>query len=140
VGCSRLVKQLPDFVPQRTSCLGFGDGYNENILAAMSKVGQGQLQAADSPEKFPLILAQKRNRLNHLTGDEFYLGSVGLLRAHSRIPKAIRSRRSGPGGALFPNAGAANRCADHLFRSHAVILGGFHGGHESGRIAGMAAN
>ena len=25
----------------RTSCLGFGDGYNENILAAMSKVGAG---------------------------------------------------------------------------------------------------
>jgi hypothetical protein len=33
----------------RTSCLGFGDAYNENILAAMSKVGQGQLHDADSP-------------------------------------------------------------------------------------------
>jgi Ca-activated chloride channel family protein len=37
----------------RTSCLGFGDGYNEQILAAMSKAGQGQLHDADSPEKIP---------------------------------------------------------------------------------------
>jgi hypothetical protein len=33
----------------RTSCLRFGDAYNENILGAMSKVGQGQLHDADSP-------------------------------------------------------------------------------------------
>jgi Ca-activated chloride channel family protein len=43
----------------RTSCPGFGDGYNENILAAMSKVGQGQLHDADSREKFPIILADE---------------------------------------------------------------------------------
>jgi hypothetical protein len=43
----------------RTSCPGFGDGYNENILAAISKVGQGQLHDADSREKFPIILADE---------------------------------------------------------------------------------
>jgi Ca-activated chloride channel family protein len=51
----------------RTSCLGFGDGYNENILAAMSKVGQGQLHDADSPEKFPVILADELDGLQKMT-------------------------------------------------------------------------
>jgi Ca-activated chloride channel family protein len=50
----------------RTSCLGFGDGYNENILAAMSKVGQGQLHDADSPEKFPIILADELDGLQKI--------------------------------------------------------------------------
>jgi hypothetical protein len=51
----------------RTSCLGFGDGYHENILAAMSKVGQGQLHDADSPEKFPVILADELDGLQKIT-------------------------------------------------------------------------
>jgi Ca-activated chloride channel homolog len=51
----------------RTSCLGFGDGYNENILAAMSKVGQGQLHDADSPERFPVILADELDGLQKIT-------------------------------------------------------------------------
>jgi hypothetical protein len=50
----------------RTSCLGFGDGYNENILAAMSRVGQGQLHYADSPEKFPVILADELDGLQKI--------------------------------------------------------------------------
>jgi len=51
----------------RTSCLGFGDHYNENILAAMSKVGQGQLHDADSPEKFPVILTDELDGLQKIT-------------------------------------------------------------------------
>jgi Ca-activated chloride channel family protein len=51
----------------RTSCLGFGDHYNENILAAMSKVGQGQLHDADSPEKIPVILADELDGLQKIT-------------------------------------------------------------------------
>jgi Ca-activated chloride channel family protein len=51
----------------RTSCLGFGDHYNENILAAMSKVGQGQLHDTDSPEKFPFILADELDGLQKIT-------------------------------------------------------------------------
>jgi hypothetical protein len=51
----------------RTSCLGFGDGYNEKILAAMSKVGHGQLHDADSPEKFPIILADELDGLQKIT-------------------------------------------------------------------------
>jgi Ca-activated chloride channel family protein len=55
----------------RTGCLGFGDGYNENILAAMSKVGQGQLHDADSPEKFPVILADELDGLQKITAAKF---------------------------------------------------------------------
>jgi Ca-activated chloride channel homolog len=51
----------------RTSCLGFGDGYNEDTLAAMSKVGQGQLHDADSPEKFPVILADELDGVQKIT-------------------------------------------------------------------------
>jgi hypothetical protein len=51
----------------RTSCLGFGDHYNENVLAAMSKVGQGQLHDADSPEKIPVILADELDGLQKIT-------------------------------------------------------------------------
>ncbi|MBV8098711.1 MAG: VWA domain-containing protein [Verrucomicrobia bacterium] len=51
----------------RTSCLGFGDGYNENVLTAMSKVGQGQLHDADSPEKIQVILADELDGLQKLT-------------------------------------------------------------------------
>jgi hypothetical protein len=51
----------------RTSCLGFGDSYIEHILAAMSKVGQGQLHHADSPEKFPVILADELDGLQKIT-------------------------------------------------------------------------
>jgi hypothetical protein len=40
----------------RTGCLGFGNSYNEQVLAAMSAVGHGQLHDADSAEKFPAIL------------------------------------------------------------------------------------
>jgi Ca-activated chloride channel homolog len=50
----------------RTSCLGFGDSYNENILVAMSKVRQGQLHDADSPEKFPVIFADELDGLQKI--------------------------------------------------------------------------
>ena len=50
----------------RTSCLGFGAGYNEDVLAVMSKVGHGRLHDADSPEKFPVILADELDGLQKL--------------------------------------------------------------------------
>jgi Ca-activated chloride channel family protein len=51
----------------RTSCLGFGDDYNEVALATMSSVGNGQLHDADSPEKFPVILADELDGLQKIT-------------------------------------------------------------------------
>jgi hypothetical protein len=47
----------------RTSCLGFGDDYNEVFLAIMRSVGDGQLHDADLPEKFPIILADELDEL-----------------------------------------------------------------------------
>jgi Ca-activated chloride channel family protein len=51
----------------RTACLGFGDAYNEEILAAMSAVGHGRLHDADSAEKFPAILAHELDGLQKIT-------------------------------------------------------------------------
>jgi Ca-activated chloride channel family protein len=50
----------------RTACLGFGDSCNEEILAAMSAVGHGQLHDADSAEKFPAILAHELEGLQKI--------------------------------------------------------------------------
>jgi Ca-activated chloride channel family protein len=51
----------------RTGCLGFGNSYNEQVLAAMSAVGHGQLHDADSAEKFPAILAHELDGLQKIT-------------------------------------------------------------------------
>lgn len=45
----------------RTSCLGFGDGYNENILAAMSKVGQGNYTMPIQPRNS--LLSSRMNSM-----------------------------------------------------------------------------
>jgi hypothetical protein len=47
----------------RTSCLGFGDGYNEDLLNELSKAAGGALHDADSPEKFPAIFQQELDSL-----------------------------------------------------------------------------
>jgi Ca-activated chloride channel family protein len=50
----------------RTACLGFGDAYNEEVLASMSGMGHGQLHDADSPEKFPAILTHELDGLQKI--------------------------------------------------------------------------
>lgn len=47
----------------RTSCLGFGDEYNESLLRDLAKVSGGQLYDAVSPEKFPAIFKQELDGL-----------------------------------------------------------------------------
>jgi len=47
----------------RTSCLGFGDGYNEDLLDDLSKAASGALHDAASPEKFPSIFRQELESL-----------------------------------------------------------------------------
>ena len=39
----------------RTSCLGFGDHYNEDLLATISTVGTGAMHDATEPEAFQKI-------------------------------------------------------------------------------------
>jgi Ca-activated chloride channel family protein len=67
----------------RTACLGFGDAYNEEILEAMSSVGNGQLHDADSPEKFPVILAHELDGLQKITGQNVRLRVEPKLFCHS---------------------------------------------------------
>ena len=67
----------------RTSCLGFGDSYNEEILVAMSGVGHGQLHDADSAEKFPAILAHELDGLQKITAQNVRLRIEPKLFCHS---------------------------------------------------------
>jgi hypothetical protein len=67
----------------RTACLGFGDAYKEEILAAMSAVGHGQLHDADSAEKFPAILAHELDGLQKITVQNLRLRVEPKLFCHS---------------------------------------------------------
>jgi Ca-activated chloride channel family protein len=67
----------------RTGCLGFGDSYNEEILAAMSGVGHGQLHDADSAEKFPAILTHELDGLQKITAQNVRLRIEPKLFCHS---------------------------------------------------------
>jgi Ca-activated chloride channel family protein len=51
----------------RTSCLGFGDGYNEDLLDELSKAASGALHDAASPETFPAIFRQELESLLSLS-------------------------------------------------------------------------
>jgi hypothetical protein len=67
----------------RTSCLGFGDSYNEEILLAMSGVGHGQLHDAESVDKFPAILAHELDGLQKITSQNIRLRVEPKLFCHS---------------------------------------------------------
>jgi Ca-activated chloride channel family protein len=67
----------------RTSCLGFGDDYNEVVLATMSSVGSGQLYDADSPEKFPVILVDELDGLQKITAQNVRVRVEPKLFCHS---------------------------------------------------------
>jgi Ca-activated chloride channel homolog len=54
-----------DFV--RTSCLGFGDGYNEDLMAELARVSGGQFYDAASAEKLPAIFASELDGLQKLS-------------------------------------------------------------------------
>lgn len=47
----------------RTACLGFGDHYNEDLLADLSRVAGGALHDAASPERFTAIFRQELESL-----------------------------------------------------------------------------
>jgi Ca-activated chloride channel family protein len=50
----------------RTSSLGFGDNYDEKLLADLASATNGQFYDADSPEKLPAIFAQELDGLQKL--------------------------------------------------------------------------
>jgi Ca-activated chloride channel homolog len=49
-----------------TSCLGFGDNYNEDLLADLAKVTNGEFYDADSPETLPAIFAAELDGLQKI--------------------------------------------------------------------------
>lgn len=71
----------------RTACLGFGDGYNEDLLDELSKAAAGALHDAASPEKFPAIFRQELESLLALSAQNLrvrvrklhYCSGLGLL-------------------------------------------------------------
>jgi Ca-activated chloride channel family protein len=50
----------------RTSSLGFGDNYDEKLLADLASVTNGQFYDVDSPEQLPAIFAQELDGLQKL--------------------------------------------------------------------------
>ncbi len=50
----------------RTSCLGFGAGYNEDLMGEMSRITGGQFYDAQSPEQLPAIFASELEGLQKL--------------------------------------------------------------------------
>lgn len=50
----------------RTSCLGFGDGYNEDLMAELARATNGQFYDADSAETLPAIFASELEGLQKL--------------------------------------------------------------------------
>lgn len=77
----------------RTSCLGFGDGYNEDLLNELSQVAGGALHDADSPEKLPGIFKQELESLLKLSAQNLrirlkklhYCSGVSLLSAYPTV-------------------------------------------------------
>jgi Ca-activated chloride channel family protein len=51
----------------RTSCLGFGANYNEDLMTTMAQVSGGQFYDADAPERFPAIFESELEGLQKLT-------------------------------------------------------------------------
>lgn len=50
----------------RTSCLGFGDNYNEDLMAELARATNGQFYDADSAETLPAIFASELDGLQKL--------------------------------------------------------------------------
>jgi NAD-dependent SIR2 family protein deacetylase len=50
----------------RTSCLGFGADYNEDLMSEMSRVASGQFYDAQSPEQLPAIFSAELDGLQKL--------------------------------------------------------------------------
>ncbi len=51
----------------RTSTLGFGDKYSEDILRQLAKASGGDFHDADSPEKLPVIFKEELQGLQQIT-------------------------------------------------------------------------
>ena len=57
----------------RTSCLGFGSNYSEDILRQLAKASGGDFHDADSPEKLPVIFKSELEGLQQITAQNVRL-------------------------------------------------------------------
>ena len=57
----------------RTACLGFGDGYNEDLMAELARSTNGAFYDADSPEKLPAIFTAELDGLQRLAAQNVRL-------------------------------------------------------------------
>src|SRR5208283_1368364 len=57
----------------RTSCLGFGSNYSEDILRQLAKASGGDFHDADSPEKLPVIFKAELEGLQQITAQNVRL-------------------------------------------------------------------
>jgi len=73
----------------RTSCLGFGDGYNEDLLEQLANQGGGALHDVTSPEKFPEVFRQELESLLCLSAQNL---RVRLRRLHYCSGVAVLSQ------------------------------------------------
>jgi hypothetical protein len=82
-----------------SSCLGFGDEYNEDLLDDLAKVAGGALHDADSPERFPKIFRQELDSLLKLSAQNAMRSGV-LWKAARLGASGSRITGNGPAGGL----------------------------------------
>lgn len=70
----------------RTACLGFGDGYNEDLMAELARSTNGAFYDADSPEKLPGILTAELDGLQRLAAQNVRLRVQRLDFCETMVP------------------------------------------------------
>ena len=70
----------------RTACLGFGDGYNEDLMAELARSTNGAFYDADSPEKLPGIFTAELDGLQRLAAQNVRLRVQRLDFCETMLP------------------------------------------------------
>jgi len=84
----------------RTSCLGFGEHYNEDLMTVLSQVTGGQFYDADSAERFPAIFESELEGLQKLVVQNLRLRLRRLEFCETLLPLGNCRRCSCPTGRL----------------------------------------
>ena len=86
VGVQRLVSSGLEQDAIRTACLGFGDGYNEDLMAELARSTNGAFYDADSPEKLPGIFTAELDGLQRLAAQNVRLRLKRLDFCETMVP------------------------------------------------------
>ncbi len=82
----------------RTSCLGFGESYNEDLMTSLAQVTNGQFYDADSPEKFPGIFESELEGLQKIVVQNLRVRLRKLDFCESMKPLGNYTSVARPGG------------------------------------------